>query len=404
MIELSPKTVKFISEHRNDDIRVLALKAKNYPDIDINEAVKQISGRQIAEKKIPSWAEQENIIYPKHLSMEQCSSEITARYKASLVSGETFADLTAGFGVDFYFISRQFNHAYYVERQEELCEIAKHNFKVLGANHIEFCNTDGVDFLDHMNTVDCIFIDPARRNSNGGKTVAISDCEPDICKLERKLVEKGRTVLIKLSPMLDIHNALKELTHISDIHIVSVNNECKELVIRMTKHSEPENNIADKAEICCKQFVNNATPQEFRFTYSEEKNTEIRYTDTIGKYLYEPGAAILKASPFKLLSARYGVDKLHPNSHLYTSNEVVDFPGRRFKVIEVSTFGKKELKAFLKDLEKANITIRNFPCSVDELRKKLKLKDGGDTYIFATTLNNGNKVLIKCRSVKSFIP
>ena len=172
----------------------------------------------------------------------------------------------------------------------------------------------------------------------------------------------------------------------------------------MTKHSEPDNNIADKAEICCKQFVNNATPQEFRFTYSEEKNTEIRYTDTIGEYLYEPGAAILKAGPFKLLSARYGVDKLHPNSHLYTSNEVVDFPGRRFKVIEVSTFGKKELKAFLKDLEKANITIRNFPCSVDELRKKLKLKEGGDTYIFATTLNNSNKVLIKCRSVKSFIP
>ena len=404
MTVLSPETIKFIREHRKDDVRALALKAKSYPDIDMNEAVTQIAGRQIAEKKIPSWADIDEIIYPKHLSMEQCSSEITAKYKATLVKGDILADLTAGFGVDCSFISRQFKHALYVERNKELCDIAKNNFRILGLNHIEIHNTDGMELLKEMPQVDCIFMDPARRDNNGSKTVAIQDCEPDITKIEKLLVEKSRISMIKLSPMLDIHNALKELQFIHSLHIVSVNNECKELIIIIGNNSESTYKEEKDIKISCEQLVNNSNNQHFEFTYSEEKKTEIEYTDSIGNYLYEPGASILKAGPFKLLSKRYGVKKLHPNSHLYTSDEIIDFPGRRFKVIDTSTFGKKELKAFLKDLEKANITIRNFPSNVADLRKKLKLKEGGDIYIFATTLANGDKVLIKCESIKSLFP
>ena len=191
MSKLSPETIEFINKHRKDDVRQLALQSKKDGKVDINEAVTQIAGWQIAEKKIPSWSKIDSIIYPKHLSMEQCSSEVTARFKASLVKGETFADLTSGFGVDCSFIASGFKHAHYVERQEELCDIARHNFKILGLNHIEVHNTDGIEYLKNMEPVDCIYLDPARRNSNGGKTVAITDCEPDVSSMEELLVEKG---------------------------------------------------------------------------------------------------------------------------------------------------------------------------------------------------------------------
>lgn len=404
MINFSSETIEFIRNHKNEDVRTLALQAKRYPQVDMNQAVTQIAGRQIAEKKIPSWATNDNIVYPKHLSMEQCSSEITARYKAQLVCGETFADITAGFGVDCSFISQNFKHAHYVERQEELCNIAKHNFNVLGLTHIEVHNMDGVEFLKTMDKVDCLFLDPARRDSNGGKTVAISECEPDVSSLENLLVEKGKIVMIKLSPMLDMHSALNELKFINRVHIISVNNECKELTIMLKKEdidsNSPYNTSEKEIVISCEQVVNNLEIQHFDFTYSEEKNAKCMYTEIVGRYLYEPGAALLKAGPYKLLSDRFGTKKLHPNSHLYTSDEYIEFPGRRFEVIETSTFGKKELKAFMQGLEKANLTVRNFPATVADLRKKLKLKEGGDTYIFATTLNNGEKTLIKCRQAK----
>lgn len=399
MYYFSKETEDFINRHRHDDVRILALQTKKYPLIDVGNAVIQIAGRQIAEKKLPTWADIDNIIYPKHLSMEQCSSEITARYKASLVNGKTFTDLTAGFGVDCYFLSRKFEKAHYVERQEELCKIAEHNFKLLEAENILVHNNDCIDFLNDMEPVDCIFIDPARRNSNGGKTVAITECEPDICKMEHTLVNKGKTVMIKLSPMLDIHTAIHELKFINSIHIVSVNNECKELII-ILKKADKSNHIADNEIIIhCEQIVNNSQAKHLSFTYNEEKETSYEQAVNIGKYIYEPGAALLKAGPFKLISKRYNVKKLHINSHLYTSDSIVDFPGRRFEVTEISSFGKKELKAFTKGLEKANITIRNFPSTVAELRKKLKLKDGGDIYIFATTIRNDEKVLIKCKSI-----
>ena len=400
MPTIDSHTAAFIQEHRHDDIRTLALQASKYHDVDINEALVQIAGRQIAEKKIPSWAKEDQIQYPKHLSMEQCSSEVTARYKASLVTGESLTDLTAGFGVDFSFIARNFKRADYVERQEALCEIARHNFNILGLNHVNVHCIDGIEYLKTMHPVDCLFLDPARRDANGGKTVAISECEPDVCSLESLLVEKGKKVLIKLSPMLDLHSALNELKWVSELHIVSVNNECKELILILEKTGTDSQKATKEITVSCEQVVNNFSSQHFTFTFSEEKSAPCPLAEKVEKYLYEPGASLLKAGPYRLLASRYGVQKLHLNSHLYTSEKLVDFPGRCFQVIGFTGFGKKELKAFLKDINKANLTVRNFPTTVADLRKKLKLKEGGDIYLFATTLANGEKVLIKCIKCK----
>lgn len=399
MKELSPETLAFIDSHRGDDVRTLALQAKKYPAVDMAEAVVQIAGYQIAEKKVPLWAQTAGIRYPQHLSMEQCSSEVTARYKASLVSGDTLTDLTAGWGVDCSFLARNFRCADYVERQETLCRIAAHNFPLLGLPHVRIHCADAVEYLQSMEPVDCLFLDPARRDSHGGKTVAIAECEPDVCRLEPLLVEKGKTVMIKLSPMLDMASALRDLQYVRRIHVVSVNNECKELIILLRKAPDEEEAAAVEVIISCEQVVNNSVHQHFQFTFSEEKSAGCPLAESVGNYLYEPGAALLKAGPYRLLATRYGVEKLHPNSHLYTSSGLVDFPGRRFRVTAVSGFGKKDLKVLLEGVEKANLTVRNFPSSVAELRKKLKLKEGGDTYLFATTLASGEKVLIRGEKV-----
>lgn len=399
MKELSPETLAFIDSHRGDDVRTLALQAKKYPAVDMAEAVVQIAGYQIAEKKVPLWAQTAGIRYPQHLSMEQCSSEVTARYKASLVSGDTLTDLTAGWGVDCSFLARNFRCADYVERQETLCRIAAHNFPLLGLPHVRIHCADAVEYLQSMEPVDCLFLDPARRDSHGGKTVAIAECEPDVCRLEPLLVEKGKTVMIKLSPMLDMASALRNLQYVRRIHVVSVNNECKELIILLRKAPDEEEAAAGEVIISCEQVVNNSVHQHFQFTFSEEKSAGCPLAESVGNYLYEPGAALLKAGPYRLLATRYGVEKLHPNSHLYTSSGLVDFPGRRFRVTAVSGFGKKDLKVLLEGVEKANLTVRNFPSSVAELRKKLKLKEGGDTYLFATTLASGEKVLIRGEKV-----
>lgn len=399
MKELSPETLAFIDSHRGDDVRTLALQAKKYPAVDMAEAVVQIAGYQIAEKKVPLWAQTAGIRYPQHLSMEQCSSEVTARYKASLVSGDTLTDLTAGWGVDCSFLARNFRCADYVERQETLCRIAAHNFPLLGLPHVRIHCADAVEYLQSMEPVDCLFLDPARRDSHGGKTVAIAECEPDVCRLEPLLVEKGKTVMIKLSPMLDMASALRDLQYVRRIHVVSVNNECKELIILLHKAPDEGEAAAGEVIISCEQVVNNSVRQHFQFTFSEEKSAGCPLAESVGNYLYEPGAALLKAGPYRLLATRYGVEKLHPNSHLYTSSGLVDFPGRRFRVTAVSGFGKKDLKVLLERVEKANLTVRNFPSSVAELRKKLKLKEGGDTYLFATTLASGEKVLIRGEKV-----
>lgn len=391
-MQLSSETLRFIEENVRADVRSLALQAKKYPRVDMAMAVVQIAGRQIAVAKVPSWYRTEGLLYPKHLSMEQCSSEATAIYKAGLVEGDTFADLTGGFGIDCSFLSRKFKHADYVERQTELCELAKHNFPLLGLN-IGVHNEDGVEYLKQMHPVDVLFLDPARRDGHGEKTVAISDCEPDVSALEDLLVEKAKKVMVKLSPMLDLSLALKALKHVREVHIVSVNNECKELLLILEKST-------DSLEIVihCEQITSTGEHQRYAFTQEQERTSDCPLAAEVGAYLYEPNASILKAGAYRSLTQAYPVKKLHASSHLYTSPYYIeDFPGRRFQVEAVSGFGKKELKTLLQGLEKANLTIRNFPSSVAELRKRLKLKEGGECYLFATTLSDESKVLIKCR-------
>ncbi len=402
MIQISPETQLFIREHSSDDVRALALQAKKYPDIDMPTAITQIAGRQVAAEKIPSWREMEEIWYPKHLSLEQCSSETTARYKARIFQGDSLTDLTGGFGIDCSFLAAGFKSATYVERQEELCEIAAHNFPILNLNHINVRNEDGVAYLQTMSPVDCIFLDPARRNEHGGKTVAISDCEPDVAGLEELLLSKAKRIMVKLSPMLDLSLALKELKHTQEVHILSVNNECKELLLLLGQEAPTEQAPPEEIPIRCANLFTKGAQEEqhFAFTREQEQRSQCTYTDSLGDYLYEPNASLLKAGAFRSVAAAYSVRKLHPNSHLYTSDTFIEnFPGRIFRIVNQCSFNRKEAKESLADLKKANVTVRNFPATVAELRKRLHLTEGGDTYLFASTLNDGRKVIIRCEKV-----
>ena len=394
---LTEATLRFIAEHRRDDVRVLALQAGKYPDVDMPTALTQIAGRQTAETKIPTWAATEGILYPPHLSMEQCSSEVTARYKASVVSGynspcHSLADLTGGFGIDFSFLAPHFGQTTYVERQEVLCQAAHHNFPLLGLSAARVIHTDGVDYLRQMPAVDWLYLDPARRDGHGGKTVAIADCEPDVTALETLLLEKAVHVLVKLSPMLDLAQALHTLKHVVAAHVVSVAGECKELLLVLARGEVPQ---ADDVPIRCVNL--STTDDAFTFTRHEEQEASCRYADAPRAYLYEPNASLLKAGAFRSLSYIYKVEKLHTNSHLYTSDEALPyFPGRMFRIDGWCGFGKHEVKELLDGIRKANLTIRNFPATVAELRKRLKLGEGGETYLFATTLNDGRKILLRC--------
>lgn len=396
-------------------VRLLALQAHNYPDIDMPFLLNQLTGWLKARTKLPSWAAQEDIIYPPHLSMEQCSSEQTALYKANLLeelsgshatsSPTRFVDLTGGFGVDFSFIARNFTHATYVEQQEQLCKVAQHNFKVLGLSQVEVVNTDGTEYLHQMQPANVIFLDPARRNEQGGKTILIEDCSPDVLTLEKELLEKADTIVLKLSPMLDWHRAVNELNVIGnvirEVHILSVRNECKELLIVLQKE-EPQSDTTvasiPKLRIVC--MNDNEV-----VSYYEEETAGILLSilstpPTAGQYLYEPNASLMKAGCFALISRRYEVSALSVNSHLFVSNSLIEhFPGRSFRLVAVSSFNKKELRRTLSAIKKANLAVRNFPMSVADLRKKLKIKEGGTDYLFATTDANNNHLLLLCAKV-----
>lgn len=383
---------EFVKEHENDDIRVLALRATQYPDVDIQLAIRQITGRRIAKEKIPSWYTNENILYPKHLSLEQSSSEKTARYKANLVDGDSMVDLTGGMGVDFSFLATKFKQTVYVEQQTELTGIAAHNFKELGLTNVTVKNADALSYLQETAAVDLIYIDPARRDTEGKKTVGIEDCMPNIIELESLLDEKGKLTMVKLSPMLDISLALKSLSDISDVHIISYNNECKELLFIKKK--------TDKETLYHCVNIQKEKTDILSFTRDQEEKTIIGYKSQIGEYLYEPNTSIMKAGAYKYLSTYYNIDKMHPNSHLYTSDSLIsDFQGRSFIIDNVCSLNKKEVKQYLHNIKQANITTRNFPLSVQELRKRTGLKDGGDIFIFATTLADERKVLLICKKI-----
>lgn len=391
---LSQETKEFIAAHRNEDPRTLALQAKRYPAVDMREAVTQIEGWQSARDKLPAWAATEGIIYPPRISMEQCSSEATALYKASIARGESLADLTGGFGIDCSYMARSFKRVTYIERNPLLCRIAKENFALLGLDHIEIVNGNSEECLPAMPAQEWIFIDPARRDGEGRKVVALSDCEPDVTALEPLLLEKAQKIMVKCSPMLDITAATRQLQSIEAIHVVAVNNECKELLFILGGSK------GDPTPTICVN-IQRGDISSFSFTDEEEANATITYSDRIGRYLYEPNAAIQKSGCTRTLSQRLHVTKLHPNSQLYTSDNLIeDFPGRIFTVERVCGFSKSEIKE-VQALKQANITVRNFPESVQLLRKKLKLADGGDDYIFATTLADGSKVLALCKKVKT---
>lgn len=388
------RTLYFIKENENRNPKEVALAASSNKNIDGIFAASQINGRNIAKSKIPSWAEIEGIIYPKHLSLEQCSSEETARFKATLASGNSMADLTGGMGVDCFFLSSNFKEADYVERQEELCSIMNHNKSLLNADNLSVHNGDAVSYLKDMKHVDLIYIDPARRDVNGGKTVLISQCEPDISQINDLLLEKASKVMVKLSPMFDLEQAKREVNGIESIYIISANNECKELLLVLSK----ESNEAEPYIYCIN--LTKESVSKFGYTISDEKKSIPTYAGKPEKYLYEPNASIMKAGAYKSLGNAFGLKKISVNSHLYTSENLeTGFPGRTFEIINTYDFSKKSIKQLTSDCPKANLTVRNFPGTVNELRKRLKITEGGDDYLFATTLSDNTKVILRCRKV-----
>lgn len=424
---MNQATAAFIQENADGDIRQLALRGTKDPEVDLTFALDQIAGRQTARKKLPSWAAVEGVVYPPHLSMEQCSSEQTARYKAEMAGrGQRMVDLTGGFGVDFSFIARGFSEAVYVERQPQLCDIARQNFDVLGLLQAKVVCADSEDYLRQMEPVDLIYIDPARRDSHGGRTYGISDCTPDVIALKPLLIEKADRVIIKLSPMLDWRKAVEDLgeQYVSEVHIVSVGNECKELLLETHPRPLPAGRGVI-TPIACVNILSDDYIQTFHSTIPSSSNNGVEallpsssnnvveaLLSCSGNYsppfregpgvglclfLYEPNASIMKAGCFAELSQHFGIAPIAMNSHLFVSADMVDgFPGRTFLIDAVTSLNKRELKEKTGGLTQANITVRNFPLTVAELRKRLKLSEGGSTYIFATTLANGEKVLLIC--------
>jgi 16S rRNA G966 N2-methylase RsmD len=370
--------------------------------VDLQWCLQQIGGWQTACRKLPFWAMDGNgearvdVWFPPRISMEQCSSQETAQYKAQVavrvMGGEAncdeMVDLTGGYGVDFSFMARHFRHATYVEKQPHLCEIMRHNIPVLGLENVDVVNGDCADFLRRELRSDVrrlIFADPARRDNVGRKVVALRDCTPDLVELQDVLLERAGVVIVKLSPMLDISMALRSLRGVAEVHVISVRGECKELLLVMTGEAVPYPtlhcvNIADETDV---------------FRHKGPVGAP-EIAGGVMQYLYEPNASILKAGVQDALCGEYGVGKLHAMSNLFTGVErVEDFPGRCFRVVATSSFGKRDLREMLKGVSQANIAIRNFPASVDELRRRLKLKDGGDVYLFATTVADGGHVLIR---------
>lgn len=392
-------TIRFVREHREDNVRTLALQARRDGEVDLQWALDQIQGWQTARRKLPSWAAIDGIVYPPHLSMEQCSSEQTAIYKCGIIERlpqacrETLIDLTGGFGVDFAFMARCCNEAIYVERQENLCETARHNFELLGLKHAQVIHAEAESVLKDLSTNPAstlLYLDPARRDSNSSRTYAIADCTPNVLELLPDLFMTAHHVLIKLSPMLDRHKALSDLGgRVAEVHIASVANECKELLMLMSSGHQGEPVI---------HCVND--DQLLVFTPSQETDTPAIAMDGDAAYLYEPNASIMKAGCFGVLTERFPVKALAADSHLFVSNEEVgDFPGRGFAITTVSTMNKKELATALKGISRANVAVRNFPMTAQDLRKRLHLQDGGNRYIFGTTTAASERRIYLCRKI-----
>ena len=433
-------TAEFIQEYREKDTRQLALQSARFPDVDMPYALDQIKGWQTARRKLPTWAACDGIVYPPHLSMEQCSSEPTAQYKLNLAMewarrvdhASSMTDLTGGFGVDFSFTSCAFASATYVERNAQLCSMVEHNLPLLGIDNAKVVCADAIDYLSTLDMQTMIFLDPARRDQYGAKTVMLADCTPDVVQLLPQLLKKSRFTMLKLSPMLDWHKAVEDLQGtVREVHIVSVGGECKELLLVLSEEMESELKVfcadleaggsslsSGSSSSSCSSLSSEpsfprtpsspsapsapshpSTPSHASlFVYTPGSlrpapNSKLKTQNS--KFLHEPNASIMKAGCFDELAAAYGVSPVSRNSHLFLSAEPVDgFPGRIFSIERVTTLNKRELRQALAGIEKANIATRNFPLSVAELRKRLKLKDGGDVYIFATTTAEDEHLLL----------
>ena len=423
-------TSEFVKQFRQADPRKLALQASRYPDVDMPYALNQIQGWQTAQRKLPSWAACDGVVYPPHLNMEQCSSEATARYKQQVArrwaeripnaSRTSMTDLTGGFGVDFSFTSRCFDCATYVERNASLCEVVGANLPRLGIRNATVECAEAEAVLEQMEPQTMIFLDPARRDEHGAKTVLIADCTPDVCQLLPRLMQKSQFVMLKLSPMLDWHKAIVDLDgKVREVHIVSADGECKELLLVLAPDGKPE------VQVFCVDILSKPDSQgvypRSEFVYSIATNVQEEVMENNSKsenstsaqptnstfniqhstFLFEPNASVMKAGCFDEIARAYGVSAISRNSHLFLSDREIDgFPGRSFAIDAVTTMNKRQLRQTLSGMKQANIAVRNFPLSVAELRKRLKLSDGGDTYIFATTTSEGDHILMLTHKTK----
>lgn len=453
-VNLTEQTADFVAAHRTEDVRQLALKAKRVEGLDLPLALDQIAGWQIACKKLPQWASCEGIIYPPHISMEQCSSQFTAQYKSeiaqtlltpavtvrarmsdsaesdnqttksepqlsnsgesdncevemclrmsdspesdTLVARSSMVDLTGGFGVDFSYLARGFSQATYVERQRHLCDLAEHNMAALGLDQARIVCGDGVEYLRQMDPVDFIYLDPARRDEHGSRTYAIEDCTPNVLELRDLLLAKSQCTLVKLSPMLDWRKAVADFDGtVREVHIVATGNECKELLLVLGQqvHEEPS-----APRVFC---VNDNQRIDYdSAAYTQGLRIGGKPLPEAKNYLYEPNASIMKAGCFDLVEERFGVTQVGPSSHLFVSaTPVADFPGRGFAIEAIGGMNKKDIKRLLNGTKQANIAVRNFPLTAPQLRKKLKLADGGPVYLFGTTMQGCDHVLLRTSKI-----
>ncbi len=395
MTALSPAERLFIQDHLTDDVRALSLRPQA-AGIDTKKVIAQIAARQKGREKLPTWYANDALLFPPALSVEQASSERTAQYKASLVSGTMLIDLTGGMGVDTWAFAQRIDRVVYVEQQPDLAMLATHNLPVLGATNVDVQTGNGLALIDHFaQAADWIYLDPHRRNEQGGKVVRLADCEPDLSRPDTitALLKKGNRLLVKVSPLLDIDSTVRSLFSVEAVHIVAVQGEVKEILL--TIGQQPVS--ASSVEVVAINLTTTGNTV-FRFRKGDEAGSNVRLSDP-QQYVYEPNAAILKAGAFRLVADRFDLAKLAPNSHLYTGSELKsDFPGRAFRLEHVIKPDRKQVESILPTM-KANLTVRNFPQSVADLRKKLKLSEGGDTYILATTLQNGDKRLLITKKV-----
>ncbi len=378
---------EFINSNLDSDITSLLLKGVHFEGVDTKAIIEQIEAKKRSKKKLPTWFNSKNIYYPNKLNIEQTSSEVTANYKANLVSGKSLIDLAGGFSIDAYYFSKQINKVVHCEINSELSEIVKHNYKTLDVSNIECVSESGIDVLKRLDKpFDWIYIDPSRRDDVKQKVFLLSDCTPNIKTFQGLFFKYASNVMIKTSPLLDLSATLSDLKYVKEIHIIAVNNEVKELLWILERNYEGK--VVVKTVNLQKDKV-----QNFKFIFEEESIAKVEYSKPLA-YLYEPNSAILKSGAFNSISGILNISKLHKHSHLYTSKELIDFPGRRFKIEKLIPFNKK---FFAKEkIYKANITTRNFPLSVNDIRKKLKIKDGGSVYLFFTTDIDNEKLILIC--------